>query len=220
MSFSLRSSRFPQLEPLTDSSSPSSSSLALAEHTHYAAASAFLRLIRAKAPISEAEDELASFQKALESERGLSAAEADKVKRDLAVQTVLNVGSRSFSHFLNALERYLTLLRALTSSAPGPPHDRRRLLAPPPAVPPHRPRQAPPVPPRRHARRHGVGVRARRRAARREDQDVERHRPVADAPGHAAHGPVPRRLGEGEARGPQARGRGARRRGRRRGARC
>ena len=119
MSFSLRSSRFPQLEPLTDSSSPSSSSLALAEHTHYAAASAFLRLIRAKAPISEAEDELASFQKALESERGLSAAEADKVKRDLAVQTVLNVGSRSFSHFLNALERYLTLLRALTSSAPA-----------------------------------------------------------------------------------------------------
>ncbi|GAA5893972.1 hypothetical protein JCM8208_001295 [Rhodotorula glutinis] len=89
------------------------------QHTHYAAASAFLRLIRAKAPISEAEDELASFQKALESERGLSTAEADKVKRDLAVQTVLNVGSRSFSHFLNALERYLTLLRGLTSSAPA-----------------------------------------------------------------------------------------------------
>ena len=32
--------------------------------------------------------------------------EAEKIKRDMAVQTILNVGSRSFSHFLNALERY------------------------------------------------------------------------------------------------------------------
>lgn len=42
---------------------------------------------------------------------------AESLKRDLAVQTILNVGSRSFSHFLNALERYLTLLRNLTASS-------------------------------------------------------------------------------------------------------
>ncbi|GAA5937525.1 hypothetical protein JCM10213_007267 [Rhodosporidiobolus nylandii] len=86
------------------------------ENTHNAAAAAFLKLIRNKAPIAEAEDELASFQKALEAEHNLTPDDADKVKRDMAVQTILHVGSRSFSHFLNALERYLTLLRHLTPS--------------------------------------------------------------------------------------------------------
>ncbi|CEQ40467.1 SPOSA6832_02087, partial [Sporobolomyces salmonicolor] len=87
------------------------------QHTHSAAAASFLRLIRAKAPITEAEEELASFQKSLETEHSMTPEEADKVKRDMAIQTVLHVGSRSFSHFLNALERYLTLLRNLTPTA-------------------------------------------------------------------------------------------------------
>jgi len=55
--------------------------------------------------VQDAEEELNSFQKSLETEHGMSEEEAEKVKRDMAVQTVLNVGSRSFSHFLNALER-------------------------------------------------------------------------------------------------------------------
>ncbi|GAA5864299.1 hypothetical protein JCM1840_006735 [Sporobolomyces johnsonii] len=87
------------------------------EHIHSAAAASFLRLIRAKAPIAEAEDELASFQTSLEKEHNMTMEEANKVKRDMAIQTVLHVGSRSFSHFLNALERYLTLLRNLTPTA-------------------------------------------------------------------------------------------------------
>ncbi|GAA6014699.1 hypothetical protein JCM10207_006907 [Rhodosporidiobolus poonsookiae] len=95
-----------------------------ADHTHSAAAMSFLKLIRQKAPISEAEEELAAFQKALEAEHNLTPDAAEKVKRDLAVQTVLHVGSRSFSHFLNALERYLTLLRNLTPS----PATRQHLL--------------------------------------------------------------------------------------------
>lgn len=95
-----------------------------AEHAHNAAASSFLRTIRSKAPISETEDELSAFQKSLESENNMTTEEAERVKRDLAVQTVLFVGSRSFSHFLNALERYLTLLRNLTTS----PSARQELL--------------------------------------------------------------------------------------------
>ncbi|GAA5821849.1 hypothetical protein JCM11251_004742 [Rhodosporidiobolus azoricus] len=92
------------------------------EHTHHAASAAFLKLIRSKAPIVEAEEELSNFQKALEAEHNLDPEKAERVKRDMAVQTVLHVGSRSFSHFLNALERYLTLLRNLTPSASARQH--------------------------------------------------------------------------------------------------
>ncbi|BGP23709.1 Nuclear cap-binding protein subunit 1 [Rhodotorula toruloides] len=94
------------------------------EHIHNAAATSFLRMVRAKAPISEATEELDSFQRSLETEYNMTSESAENAKRDMAVQTILNVGSRSFSHFLNALERYLTLLRNLSSS----PSARQHLL--------------------------------------------------------------------------------------------
>lgn len=37
--------------------------------------------------------------------------EANAAVRAIVVQVILHVGARSFSHFLNAIERYLTLLR-------------------------------------------------------------------------------------------------------------
>ncbi|KAI3485305.1 hypothetical protein L1887_51418 [Cichorium endivia] len=43
--------------------------------------------------------------------------EAEVVVRDLVVQCVLQVGSRSFSHLLNIVERYHGLLRTLSRSA-------------------------------------------------------------------------------------------------------
>ncbi|SJX66508.1 related to 80 kDa nuclear cap binding protein [Sporisorium reilianum f. sp. reilianum] len=43
--------------------------------------------------------------------------QADVVVRDLTIQCVLQVGSRSFSHFLNIVERYHALLRQLSRSA-------------------------------------------------------------------------------------------------------
>lgn len=61
--------------------------------------------MRAKEGVTEVEAELASFQRALENDHGLLEDAADAVKRDVAVQTILHVGSRSFSHFLNVLER-------------------------------------------------------------------------------------------------------------------
>ncbi|PWN30717.1 hypothetical protein BDZ90DRAFT_229719 [Jaminaea rosea] len=45
-----------------------------------------------------------------------NAAQADVVVRDVMTQVVLNVGSRSFSHFLNIVERYHGLLRHLSTT--------------------------------------------------------------------------------------------------------
>lgn len=44
-------------------------------------------------------------------------ANIDSVIRSIAVQSLLHIGSRSFSHFLNAIERYLPLLRNLASGS-------------------------------------------------------------------------------------------------------
>ena len=40
----------------------------------------------------------------------------DTVVRSIAIQSLLHIGARSFSHFLNAVERYLVVLRALSGS--------------------------------------------------------------------------------------------------------
>ncbi|EST06805.1 MIF4G-like, type 2 [Kalmanozyma brasiliensis GHG001] len=45
-----------------------------------------------------------------------NATQADVVVRDLTIQCILSVGSRSFSHFLNIVERYHALLRQLSRS--------------------------------------------------------------------------------------------------------
>lgn len=41
----------------------------------------------------------------------------DSVIRAIAIQSLLHIGSRSFSHFLNAVERYLPLLRNLAAGS-------------------------------------------------------------------------------------------------------
>lgn len=43
-------------------------------------------------------------------------AQADIIVRDIMTQVVLHIGSRSFSHFLNIVERYHALLRQLSST--------------------------------------------------------------------------------------------------------
>ncbi len=53
----------------------------------------------------------------------------DTTLRTITVQSLLSIGSRSFSHFLNAIERYLPLLRNLAAgriSASGSPHAEAR----------------------------------------------------------------------------------------------
>jgi nuclear cap-binding protein subunit 1 len=46
----------------------------------------------------------------------------DTVIRSIAIQSLLHIGARSFSHFLNAVERYLTVLRSLTGSPEAKKH--------------------------------------------------------------------------------------------------
>ncbi|KAK4056523.1 Nuclear cap-binding protein subunit 1 [Microbotryomycetes sp. JL221] len=86
------------------------------DHTHRASAQSLLRLIQQKATIGEVDAELASFEDTLVTEHAIERPYAHNIKLDMAVQTILQVGSRSFSHFLNALERYLQLLRTLTTN--------------------------------------------------------------------------------------------------------
>lgn len=75
------------------------------DHKYAAPAASLLRMMRTKASIPEVESELASFQKSLREESGLSEEVAESISRGMTLQTLLSVGSMSFSHFLNVLER-------------------------------------------------------------------------------------------------------------------
>lgn len=48
----------------------------------------------------------------------------DTLVRSITIQSLLHIGARSISHFLNAVERYLTVLRALS----GPPEAKEHVL--------------------------------------------------------------------------------------------
>lgn len=48
----------------------------------------------------------------------IEASDAESLVVSIAIQSLLHIGSRSFSHLLNAIERYLPLLRHLVSHGP------------------------------------------------------------------------------------------------------
>lgn len=80
---------------------------------HHDAAQSILNLLRGRAKPEEVIAHLDSLKNTLDSSDG--ALNVDSVVRSIAVQSLLNIGSRSFSHLLNAIERYLPLLRSLAS---------------------------------------------------------------------------------------------------------
>ncbi|KAA1070421.1 hypothetical protein PGT21_011973 [Puccinia graminis f. sp. tritici] len=84
-------------------------------HRDHLAALDVVQLLKHKEPVSRLLDYLTKMQERLMTE-GIQEPVQD-VTREVAIQALLNVGSRSFSHFLNILERYLELLRNLTNSA-------------------------------------------------------------------------------------------------------
>ncbi|PWY98642.1 hypothetical protein BCV70DRAFT_207421 [Testicularia cyperi] len=98
-------------------------------HAYHGQAARLINSIRAKASAEVLLAEFESFKAtifdasgtALPSSGGegsvASALEADLVVRDLTIQCILQVGSRSFSHFLNIVERYHSLLRQLSRSS-------------------------------------------------------------------------------------------------------
>ena len=80
-----------------------------------------LNLFRGRAKAEDVIAHLDTLKGSLESAEDGS--NVDSTIRSIVVQSLLHIGSRSFSHFLNAVERYLVLLRNLASggtSSSGP----------------------------------------------------------------------------------------------------
>lgn len=82
-------------------------------NAYHDAAQSVLNLLRGRSKAEDVMAHLDSLKSSLEitdSDMNL-----DSIIRSIAVQSLLHIGSRSFSHFLNAIERYLPLLRNLAS---------------------------------------------------------------------------------------------------------
>ncbi|KAF9457993.1 MIF4G like-domain-containing protein [Collybia nuda] len=81
---------------------------------HHDAAQSVLNLFRGRAKADDVISHLDTLKTNLEtSEEGHI--NVDAIVRSIAVQSLLHIGSRSFSHLLNAIERYLPLLRNVAS---------------------------------------------------------------------------------------------------------
>ncbi|KAF8075867.1 armadillo-type protein [Lyophyllum atratum] len=84
---------------------------------HHDAAQSVLNLFRGRAKAEDVISNLETLKTTLEtSEEGHI--NVDATVRSIAVQSLLHIGSRSFSHLLNAIERYLPLLRSVASENP------------------------------------------------------------------------------------------------------
>ncbi|CAH7685100.1 MIF4G like-domain-containing protein [Phakopsora pachyrhizi] len=84
------------------------------EHRDHLAALDVIQLLKRKETVPRLIEYLTKMKERLTSE-GIEES-VDDVTREVAVQALLSVGSRSFSHFLNVLERYLELLKNLSNS--------------------------------------------------------------------------------------------------------
>ncbi|TFK28686.1 cap binding protein 80-PB [Coprinopsis marcescibilis] len=83
-------------------------------HPHHDAAQAILNLFRGRAKAEDVITHLDTLRTTLDSsEEEGHVGNVDSLVRSIAVQSLLHIGARSFSHLLNAIERYLPLLRAL-----------------------------------------------------------------------------------------------------------
>ncbi|KAF8841289.1 hypothetical protein BDN67DRAFT_989826 [Paxillus ammoniavirescens] len=86
-------------------------------------AQSILSLLRGRSRVDEVISHIDTLRMSLES-TSISLppphTSVDALIRSLAVQCLLSIGSRSFSHLLNAVERYLPLLRGLAN--PNPAH--------------------------------------------------------------------------------------------------
>lgn len=81
---------------------------------HHDAAQAVLTLLRGRTKAEDVISYLDTLRSTLEAseEEDLS---VDRTIRFIATQSLLHIGSRSFSHLLNAIERYLPLLRYIST---------------------------------------------------------------------------------------------------------
>ncbi|KAG6816876.1 hypothetical protein H0H87_002197 [Tephrocybe sp. NHM501043] len=81
---------------------------------HHDAAQSILNLFRGRAKAEDVINHIDTLKSTLEtSENG--PVNVDATVRSIVVQSLLHIGARSFSHLLNAIERYLPLLRFVAS---------------------------------------------------------------------------------------------------------
>ncbi|KAF9207554.1 Component of the cap-binding complex (CBC) [Haplosporangium sp. Z 27] len=85
------------------------------EHPYHAMASAVLNSLRAKNSIDQIEQTLESMKNAPRLE-SLTPTEREDFIRELFTECVLMLGSKSFSHVLNVIERYLTILQRMNGT--------------------------------------------------------------------------------------------------------
>ena len=82
---------------------------------HYDAAQSVLTQLRSRTKPEDVLVHLDTLKNNL-SETADVNEDPDTVVRAIAIQSLLHIGARSFSHFLNAVERYLVVLRAVSGS--------------------------------------------------------------------------------------------------------
>ncbi|EGG06417.1 uncharacterized protein MELLADRAFT_77832 [Melampsora larici-populina 98AG31] len=80
------------------------------------ASSDIVQLLKRKEPVSRLLEYLKKMVERFEGEEGMNGSEALSIQHQLTIEAILFVGSRSFSHFLNVLERYTELLKKMTES--------------------------------------------------------------------------------------------------------
>jgi len=104
-------------------------------HPYHDATQNVLNLFRGRSKVEDVITHLATLRNTLEieaSESGQSLSNVPNLIRRIAIQSLLHIGSRSFSHLLNAIERYLPLLRSVasgsTSTASGSPEAKVDIL--------------------------------------------------------------------------------------------
>jgi nuclear cap-binding protein subunit 1 len=84
-------------------------------HIHYDAAQSLLSLLRGRSNVHEVMNHVETLKNNF-TESGEPEQRASSLVRSMVMQSLLHIGSRSFSHFLNAMERYLPLLRSVAVS--------------------------------------------------------------------------------------------------------
>ncbi|KAJ7638392.1 MIF4G like-domain-containing protein [Roridomyces roridus] len=82
---------------------------------HHDAAQAVLNLFRGRAKAEDVIAHLETLKGTLDTSDDGEIVNVDGLIRSIAMQSLLHIGSRSFSHLLNAIERYLPLLRHIAS---------------------------------------------------------------------------------------------------------
>ena len=82
---------------------------------YHDSAQSLLSLLRGRTKAEDVVAHLDSLKNTI-SETAEGDVNVNTVVRSIAVQSLLHIGNRSFSHFLNAIERYLPLLRSIATS--------------------------------------------------------------------------------------------------------